>query len=545
MSAVLSLFIFIHFHSCYTEHDALNLSFTIGSAASHYYAQREMAVGYDVTSDDILLFGGYYHTELFLLFKNHHFFSAGSDFLNYSVRGLGQYYSQFEDELYMMRPNGEGFLRFNTETHESVTLYVTTPTNVSHGACLTSITDHLIIIGGTTYARVDADAGHERTPTTDGTSVQIYRLSDGEWLSNVPSLGRGRKDLACAAVDDKIYAIGGEDIEDRYSQIDTIEVLDVSEMDSISAKSWYIFRATLSTPRGKLRATVHGRYIYVVGGYYSGEYLRDINRINTATEECIVVGYLAVGLCLTSPIIVGNVLFVFGGETNNHEWYESDKFYQYAALSTRHHSGTPHSADAQQALGKQTIMVIIIIASATVCIILMLFFYFGKREFEKAARDVTWVDAEVTPGGAPKTDASTPGDALEVCGDKQVINRATAGSHPNIQEDEFIVRSDSNSEHSPHGTAPVLDRAGTNVQSEGEGQNVDANTYVINADTAMDLKEWLTSIGCVIYYDSFVNNGFDSLELIKEINSVNDLRSIGISMKAQQLKIMNHIKQLK
>ncbi len=42
-----------------------------------------------------------------------------------------------------------------------------------------------------------------------------------------------------------------------------------------------------------------------------------------------------------------------------------------------------------------------------------------------------------------------------------------------------------------------------------------------------------------------VQNGFDSIELMKEINNKNDLEELGIVLKAHQFKLMNHINKLK
>ena len=73
--------------------------------------------------------------------------------------------------------------------------------------------------------------------------------------------------------------------------------------------------------------------------------------------------------------------------------------------------------------------------------------------------------------------------------------------------------------------------------------------YMINDDDeeeAEKVKFWLSStVGLPRYYPDFVENGFNSLDMIKEINNENDLMEIGITMKAHKLKIMNKINQLK
>jgi len=71
------------------------------------------------------------------------------------------------------------------------------------------------------------------------------------------------------------------------------------------------------------------------------------------------------------------------------------------------------------------------------------------------------------------------------------------------------------------------------------------DVYVENEDV-MKFKMWLkVTVNLMEYYELFIQNGFDSLEMMKEINDVNDLNYIGIPLKAHQLKLMNHIKKLK
>merc|ERR1712154_464695 len=71
------------------------------------------------------------------------------------------------------------------------------------------------------------------------------------------------------------------------------------------------------------------------------------------------------------------------------------------------------------------------------------------------------------------------------------------------------------------------------------------DVYVENEDV-MKFKMWLkVTVNLMEYYELFIQNGFDSLEMMKEINDVNDLNYIGIPLKAHQLKLMNHIKTLK
>eukprot|EP01084_Bolivina_argentea_P108727 194333_1 len=68
--------------------------------------------------------------------------------------------------------------------------------------------------------------------------------------------------------------------------------------------------------------------------------------------------------------------------------------------------------------------------------------------------------------------------------------------------------------------------------------------YTINEDTAAEVVDWLKSFGLTCYYKNFVNNAFDSMEMIKQITKESILQDMGIQMIAHQLLLMNEIKKL-
>merc|ERR1712176_26897 len=66
----------------------------------------------------------------------------------------------------------------------------------------------------------------------------------------------------------------------------------------------------------------------------------------------------------------------------------------------------------------------------------------------------------------------------------------------------------------------------------------------INEEGRDDVKEWLNRINMDQYYEYFVNNGFDSLTLLKEINDLSYLEYIGVKVKAHQIIIIKNIEKL-
>lgn len=69
--------------------------------------------------------------------------------------------------------------------------------------------------------------------------------------------------------------------------------------------------------------------------------------------------------------------------------------------------------------------------------------------------------------------------------------------------------------------------------------------YEINQESAKRVKSWLESMTMSIYYDLFIENGFDSILMIKQINNRQELMEIGVEMKAHQYTLMNGIAKLK
>eukprot|EP01083_Nonionella_stella_P085120 235874_1 len=73
---------------------------------------NEMAVGYDESSDAILLLGGYHNRQQLITFDGTTFTDEGTTYIsgNENIRGTGQYYSQLE--------NGTSSGYFKTVNHK-------------------------------------------------------------------------------------------------------------------------------------------------------------------------------------------------------------------------------------------------------------------------------------------------------------------------------------------------------------------------------------------------------------------------------------------
>eukprot|EP01083_Nonionella_stella_P001324 3849_1 len=122
-------------------------------------------------------------------------------------------------------------------------------------------------------------------------------MINGKWLSGVPSLPTNLMNLACYAVDDTLYAIGGEsgNCDQYYDSILTLNISDVVLAD-ISSQQWQVSPSTLNTPsRGSCIVRHRNDLIVIGGGDIGWDRLKDVNVINTLTGECFVAGTLSIG----------------------------------------------------------------------------------------------------------------------------------------------------------------------------------------------------------------------------------------------------------
>eukprot|EP01083_Nonionella_stella_P067136 177324_1 len=278
-----------------------------------------LALGYDVSTDTILIFGGDDNPRQFVTFKNNAFTNMDSSYLTSSQKtnGYGQHYTQLGDDLWMIGSDGQSVTHVHTQSPYQASVPLSIPTTVHEGGCLVSITGFLIIIGG---GWVDSN-GPESLD-----KVQIYDINNGQWLSSVPRLPFVIQQAACVAVNGIVYAIGGAD----YPIYDSILTLDVSNLPTLPS-SWNVFPDTLRIPLLGVRCAAYGPYIYVIGGQQDNEisFVSDVHLIDTLAGTCNVIDHLTEALVGVSCIRVNDILYAFGGFSND---IEMVKTYQYTVL---------------------------------------------------------------------------------------------------------------------------------------------------------------------------------------------------------------------
>eukprot|EP01083_Nonionella_stella_P311483 1110892_1 len=510
---------------------SMNLSFVIEPWLT--YGDMRGAIGYDTSIDAILFYGGHRYPQRFGIFKNGNYLNGGQYFLHNGTSSYSQHYTQLNNELWMLRLGGGGFIKANTHTHQVTYPLIDIPTNVASGGCLTSIENHLIVIGSGTTSSLN--------PPTN--AVQIYNINDSIWLDNVPQLKDDRIDLSCTVLNHKVYAIGGYG-HDPSGWYHTIEVLDIANISQQIFTDWYYFSGSLSTARGETRAVSYGTDIFVIGGDDNSVpigYPADVNRIDTVKGECDVVGYLSYVVEGPMPIVIGNILSVFGGYSSINDAYTYYDTYQYAVLPLNDGELGNATSDTKAQPGADASVYVAVISSILVFIcfgLLFVVFRCGKLSAQQDILDRNGdkeiPQSHVAVGSSAPLDASSDKVAQGLVAKKSIsVEECEGDDEKNDRQHHkgtsFVIRSESEK-------APGANTAG------GIGEFAPQN----DLDSGdMEVKEWLDSIGYSDYHNVFVTNGFDSMDMVKEINDANDLNGIGISLRAHQIKISNHIKKLK
>eukprot|EP01083_Nonionella_stella_P126775 383924_1 len=270
----------------------------IGNAALPQ-ADNKIAVGwYNSNPQTVTLIGGALNPQQFskFLVNSETFVDYNATYSPIDIDGSGTYYTQVDDILWIIAASGDTFVTLNLATDAIEQTSITFESTVKYGgACLTSYEEYLFVVGGDRWLH----------------SIQIYNISSGYWLKNLPLLKVGRHGPSCAVVNNILYTIGGIS--------STSDLLDTAETFFFNARpgthlSGYIMKKTLPTPLRGARAIVFGSdKILVIGGTNDIEYLSDIVVIDTVTKSIDICGLLASPAAFVAPVIVDDVLYIFGG----------------------------------------------------------------------------------------------------------------------------------------------------------------------------------------------------------------------------------------
>eukprot|EP01083_Nonionella_stella_P250423 864883_1 len=300
---------FLMFYACQSSYDSISSKDKLPATS------EANAAGYDDENDIILIFGGASNDkQQFIQFDvQTSQFSLDPLYTPQEIRGWGQNYFQLNNTLWMLNRAGTQFVTANTHPPYDVTVpNITIPTLVDDDGCLAMTDHHIFVVGGATAVSCGVHA-----------SVQIYDMIDDTWLSGVPSLPNNRMRMACYAVDDTLYAIGGVRAENqKYDSIFTLNISDVVLTD-ISSQQWQVSLSALNTPSDAICIVKHRNDLIAIGGEnINYNPLNDVYVIHTLTGECFLAGTLSTAAGASTCILHSrsNTLYIFGGKNARDSW---------------------------------------------------------------------------------------------------------------------------------------------------------------------------------------------------------------------------------
>ena len=111
---------------------------------------------------------------------------------------------------------------------------------------MTSLANRLVLVGG-------------RHPSINKRTNQLAVFESGEWTHPYPPMNIARCSSTAVSFNNHIIVAGGYD--DKGRTLSSVEVLDVA------SRRWYIAQS-LPNPRSKLKSTLIGNTLYLMGGWY-------------------------------------------------------------------------------------------------------------------------------------------------------------------------------------------------------------------------------------------------------------------------------------
>jgi N-acetylneuraminic acid mutarotase len=234
----------------------------------------------------------------------------------------------------------------------------------AHNSCV--VDSKLYIVGGNDGVRTVA-------------TMEMFDPDSGKWISK-PSMPTDRGLAACAAIDEKIYVIGGirgSLSSPDYSGINKVEVYDTksdtwTHMADMPTKRWgcsavafegkiYVFGgctfgsptityntvevydsktntwttklAKMPTPRYCLTSYLLDSLIYVIGGWYhssNGPIYDKVEVYNPVTDEWKIVKSLPAKLAVLASTAIDGKIYVFGGARTTHPNYGTSAIYVFS-----------------------------------------------------------------------------------------------------------------------------------------------------------------------------------------------------------------------
>eukprot|EP01084_Bolivina_argentea_P016569 30987_1 len=301
----------------------------VGSPPNMTYKTSGSAVGYDNTTNSVIIVGGLHDSTQ----KVQSYNLDNDEFTeldNIPRRCIfnAQGYTQKGNILYMLdqQPVLSGpSISINTyalNTKEFIFEYqnITIPYD-AFLSCLSHIItndtgDYLIISGGVYSPKI----------------VQIYSFSEDKWLNNVPSMKSIRTQHSCIVFGDYFYVFGGSDKSSTY--LKSVEKLYIGDLQNINDANWMYINDSLSVRHIMSRAVIYDNLIYIIGGCTQEKAaLQNVDVLDPETDKITVFNNLAYAVGETMAITVDHKIFVFGGRHSRLATTDTWQYYDFCDLS--------------------------------------------------------------------------------------------------------------------------------------------------------------------------------------------------------------------
>eukprot|EP01083_Nonionella_stella_P103703 296411_1 len=187
--------------------------------------------------------------------------------------------------------------------------------------------------------------------------------------------------------------------------------------------------------------------------------------------------------------------------------------------------------------GIRTILLVFI--NAMICILCVCALYLATAIYKHKTNNKAAMDGD--PGADVKA-SSLIINARPVI-QLQLMERDRVASHSLYMDDENAVKV--NDDVVQVSDVMSEEQKGEKVQVTDPGIQIDERMKIRQEKQREQLEQWLTgTVKLPKYYQMFVQNGYDSLAIVKEVTDVNELAQIGIELKGHKVKIMKEIERL-
>eukprot|EP01083_Nonionella_stella_P182025 653760_1 len=481
-----------------------------------------------------------YHTE------SDSFVYAGGNALPINTSAMGQGWTQQGNILYLVDYDASfKLVMYHLDTQQFTTNWTDASIEIGSSACLASSNDTLFVVGG--YCNT----------TSYHNKLQILNLDTLQWTNNAPSMNDARTEAACIVANGYLWAFGGLDANVQLVTNERVE------LNNITQNAW-VYIDSLTTAITGLRAVLYKDNIYLIGGNAGMDWYDIVHVIDAQTGALTRTDHLPFQTTFSSPIVVHDVLYVFGGQTllNLDKW----AYFNLSRLTTN-----PSTAPSNlPTSGPSTLPTS------------------GPSQLPTSgpSKLPTSGPSYVPTSGPSKVPTSRPSKIptsgpsnLPTAGPSQwpssnpSLNPSIRPSVSPIETTVVLLFNETYAKNMASVvSSTVFNAAVKNTQIQityialiaaagvflcvilsvlvyKKHNKTLAAQYVVNddddeAEKGM-IKTWLTDIVKLPqYYSLFVDNGYNSLLFISEMNDKSELRGIGITLQGHQARIMREINRL-